>query len=615
MDILKNIDRKVEGRKNFLRLCIVAALLSVVSSAIFFATSSVAFAGVGYALERVSGFHSYGNDRSVGGFNNGSNRTDSAGGNPAPLACAVNKQKSSRACINAGSSFNKWLNFGVFSVYDPTKKSNGGTRILTFRDGGGGEDDGYRYFWKAPSLTGNIPPGFDRERLFQIGTTKESNGESAKNNSLGGNWLFNGKHWTITKGEMNGAQRGLRNLYGKYSMSSPGNTTITVARGETVRLEWSCQPYQIQYFQSDCGTKRDNCTVGKMLRLFDGAVLSGLPSNNGGVQRKGSRNVEPTGNATYKLQCKSSSTSGSWATGDTVNGKTRYAQGTWSVARQDSPSMNFNIVVVDPPVTTLHAWTAKTSVVANPNTITVDPGERVQLYTSASNSPTSCSGTNFSPVANTWRDIVEPAPGTYKDYTANCSNAIAGAGNTDTVRVIVRDYPTPTVSCSASPSAVKIGTPTTWTANASGGVGTYSYQWEGSETLTGSNATAGKSYSTPGTKTARVRATASGKTSSWMNCSNSVTVTCLDGQYIEDGKCKWSPPIATLEVKNTTQGGAYTESNISILPGDEIDLRWTSQNTNQCRGNGFSTGDRSPNSNTITQGVDVSDRLRALVFL
>ncbi|MBX2866787.1 hypothetical protein KTR10_02450 [Candidatus Kaiserbacteria bacterium] len=49
-------------------------------------------------------------------------------------------------------------------------------------------------------------------------------------------------------------------------------------------------------------------------------------------------------------------------------------------------------------------------------------------------------------------------------------------------------------------------------------------------------------------------------------------------------------PTASLQVRNNTQGGSWTGANITILPGDQIALRWDSTNATSCNGSNFSTG-------------------------
>lgn len=87
---------------------------------------------------------------------------------------------------------------------------------------------------------------------------------------------------------------------------------------------------------------------------------------------------------------------------------------------------------------------------------------------------------------------------------------------------MVTDYSTPSntlnVSCSAIPSTIAVGEDTTWAASPSGGTGEYTYSWSGQGVSGGDEQNFSQSYSTTGTKTARVTVT-SGSLSQTANCS------------------------------------------------------------------------------------------------
>jgi hypothetical protein len=69
---------------------------------------------------------------------------------------------------------------------------------------------------------------------------------------------------------------------------------------------------------------------------------------------------------------------------------------------------------------------------------------------------------------------------------------------------------------------VLTGVPVTYTATATGGTGTYTYSWTGSDSLSGTNVSEVKSYSTAGTKTADVTIT-SGTQSVTAHCQATVS--------------------------------------------------------------------------------------------
>jgi len=342
--VVPSISNSYSDKKSLSLHYFFPMFVCVVGLVVLFGSGHVAEGGsVSYALDHVNGFHSYGGEDSVGGFDNPSNETDNGNGHSAPLACAVNKQKSNRACVNAGSSFNKWLRFGVFSVYEKSSPNNGGTVLMTVRDGAG-QNYGWSSFWKAPSLSGS---GSDLEKPFQYGYTKSNNGESAKSNGIKGSGLFNGgpngEAWNISNADVYdtpGAKKNLKNLYDDASYSNLGKSTIYVTKNSTVRLEWSCQPYQIQYFEGKCAYGGD-CTVAKMLRLFDGAQLANLPSGNGNKSRSGVVDVTVKADANYSMRCESSGYSGGSFNFGSV--------GSWSLNKQDSQFMKIAIKVVEKP--------------------------------------------------------------------------------------------------------------------------------------------------------------------------------------------------------------------------------------------------------------------------
>jgi hypothetical protein len=62
-----------------------------------------------------------------------------------------------------------------------------------------------------------------------------------------------------------------------------------------------------------------------------------------------------------------------------------------------------------------------------------------------------------------------------------------------------------------------------WKANAAGGTGSYSFAWEGTDGLSGEDATTSKKYDREGKKTASVKITSAGK---------NITVSCGNGLEI-----------------------------------------------------------------------------------
>jgi hypothetical protein len=93
--------------------------------------------------------------------------------------------------------------------------------------------------------------------------------------------------------------------------------------------------------------------------------------------------------------------------------------------------------------------------------------------------------------------------------------------------VVVENIQDLNVSCSANPNTVNVGEQLTWTANASGGTGSYTYTWIGTNSLSGNSDTVVKTYSTEGTKTARVTVR-SGNQTAYKDCTGYVRDTPID---------------------------------------------------------------------------------------
>ncbi|MFA5935182.1 MAG: hypothetical protein WC827_04855, partial [Candidatus Paceibacterota bacterium] len=126
------------------------------------------------------------------------------------------------------------------------------------------------------------------------------------------------------------------------------------------------------------------------------------------------------------------------------------------------------------------------------------------------------------------------------------------------------------VSCSADEDNIEIDDSVRFTADVSGGTGSYTYSWSGTNNLYGSSRTVTKSYSTEGTKTARVTVTSGGITSS-ATCYTTVEeqtsdleVSCsADDDNIESGESiRW-----VAEADGGTGSYRYSWSGTDDLDG------------------------------------------------
>ncbi|MDD4803835.1 MAG: hypothetical protein PHN69_01550 [Candidatus Pacebacteria bacterium] len=208
----------------------------------------------------------------------------------------------------------------------------------------------------------------------------------------------------------------------------------------------------------------------------------------------------------------------------------------------------------------------------SPNKSSIEIGESVTWTVKASGPYTSYnytwSGTeslqgNNSSVIGTYQySGTKTASVTVKNYKtcSSCSKTITvSCGSVNVKDVEIDDLK---VSCSANPNDIGIGESTTWTANASGGTGSYSYSWSGTNSLTGSSKTIGKTYTSEGIKSAIVTVT-SGNKVGYANCSmnvretpvNNLTVSCsANPSNIEIGE-------STTWLANASGGtGSYTYS-------------------------------------------------------
>ena len=125
------------------------------------------------------------------------------------------------------------------------------------------------------------------------------------------------------------------------------------------------------------------------------------------------------------------------------------------------------------------------------------------------------------------------------------------------------------VACSVSPTSANLNQEVTWTATARGGAGTHTYTWAGDDGLssTGTRTVVDditptthpvtKSYTSVGTKTARVKVTSTdGQDTGFVNCTNSVTVTAPD--LVAD---TLTPSSATSGQSITLSGRVLNQGN------------------------------------------------------
>lgn len=93
-----------------------------------------------------------------------------------------------------------------------------------------------------------------------------------------------------------------------------------------------------------------------------------------------------------------------------------------------------------------------------------------------------------------------------------------------------------TATCYPQPLSTYVGTAVQWTSSVSGGVDNYNITWIGDEGLYGYGPSIMKTYNTSGSKTASIKVTSGGQTTT-VNCSNSINVmdNLVSSNYYQSG--------------------------------------------------------------------------------
>jgi len=207
---------------------------------------------------------------------------------------------------------------------------------------------------------------------------------------------------------------------------------------------------------------------------------------------------------------------------------------------------------------------------ASPTTVRRNAQTRLRW---SSTNAVSCTGWSFGTGGNT-SGTRYVTVSTGKTYGVTCRNS-------DGVEVSASQYvgvtdPGPTVTLSADDTSITEGESTTlrWSSTNAD-----TCEGSGSGFNTRNRSSGSDSVSPSETTTYSVTCTGDGG-----DDSDSVTVS------VSSPPPPPPSPSASLEVRNTTQGGSWTGSNITITAGDQISLRWSSSNASSCSGNNFSTG-------------------------
>jgi hypothetical protein len=330
-----------------------------------------------YEAVTYSGIHSYGAGNSA--YSNFAAPPDTASGYPAPLGCSrVNGSLYGQVCSQADNFYN---NFGVFGIYETTNPARGYFQYFTAdAPAFTGNHRGWAEFWSAPNIyqktsTGEIlltnagrglgsPPNEETIAAYVFnGGPSGDPGTNAPGFITPGapsyGQFSNGRWLTINNGsplaeDSNAFDGNLYNIVpsapitGRPAYAPSGANPLTVPAGTNMTLEWTCQPYQIQYWsEGSCGGALggSDCSSAKSIRLFNGVTTSGGGGIFAQTARAGAVQVRPFKSSTFNAACVSPAFS--YNPGYTVAGLNyRYV-----IPARNSPTMSLVVTATYPTPT------------------------------------------------------------------------------------------------------------------------------------------------------------------------------------------------------------------------------------------------------------------------
>jgi len=228
---------------------------------------------------------------SAGWYDSGAGQTLYDGGWPAPLLCYFNGDT---PCINNvnNASVSK-IRYGFFGASQGTDPSNGYGQYFTASSTGGR----HTAIWVRPTKSGaNILPTL---------TVEDINQEYQSTGVLFDYW--NGYNYgNSDSAAISAADESWDPRVVTVANPSTGQNSVTIPLNTGIRLEWACQPYQINqisdyFFPS-------NWLYDHRIRLFDSVIttnISGNPTSPSGSVIM----TPPLGATTYSVQCKASARS------------------------------------------------------------------------------------------------------------------------------------------------------------------------------------------------------------------------------------------------------------------------------------------------------------------
>ena len=159
--------------------------------------------------------------------------------------------------------------------------------------------------------------------------------------------------------------------------------------------------------------------------------------------------------------------------------------------------------------------------------------------------------------------------------TAYCSNSIS-VGVPGQLGYVVAPKIVSTntgldIGCYVDPASISVNQPVTWTAEVTGGVGPYTYSWTGSDSLSGSDKSVVKTYSTGGEKNAIVSVRSANGLTGTKSCTNTLAI-----------RGSGASNVASNTGSNTSSGTRTTTTVTTVTtPGGNVATNATNGNGNQ----------------------------------
>jgi plastocyanin len=434
-------------------LIAVAALMSDSADRSVQGSASTQVAAIGYALSQIPGMKSFGD---AAGPNAHTNPTNSTNGWPAPKGCSFGSDAAYETCVHNNSN----NIFGVFSGKNTADTINlGKGKINYFKAEPSGDDlDGFRMFWSPPTITHTrvttcfsdsncvTPPtltGDDLRRDFNAAFHIEDDGSDAPDKVAGNNSTFSGGNWLVTKANLYSSKN--KEATGKQFQNVSATTRtyslgsdVVIPVGGSARLEWVCQPYQINYWDAFCGSLNNSkCTNARILDLFD-RVATNIPGVSAGTIN-GSATVSPTSNTTYTLKCRSEGRSAGPVTygipptspSSPVEGPYRFS---YTTDTEDGPLMSVTVKVANAPTSRIQANGA-----AYNTNIAVAAGTSVSLHANYTIDPDDL--IKDTRIMRDGTTVVYTQSSASADITAPSFAAVAGTAYTYTPQIRTLGYP------------------------------------------------------------------------------------------------------------------------------------------------------------------------------